>query len=100
MEFVAETMRQAATEEIGNKMERLVDDYRNLPARTPVDEIQVNEKPVVIFRTNENTWIEAIVRFLVEPKQAGPIKTRIIRKCLTRLNQSPDKALFPKGDSR
>lgn len=100
MEFIATTMTQAATEEIGDTMKRHVDQYRSLLARTPVDEIQVNEKPVVLFRTNENTWIEAIVRYLVEPKQAGPIKTRILRKCLHRLNQSPDKALFPKGDSR
>ena len=44
--------------------------YRELLAQTPVDELQVREHPSVVFRVNPNTWIEATVRYLVEPREA------------------------------
>jgi len=100
LEFVAEAMLQAAMEEIGDDMEQRVGMYRNLLAHTPVDEIDVNEKPVVLFRSHENTWIEAIVRYIVEPKRAGPVKTRILKKSLTLLNARTDASAFPNGDAR
>ena len=56
-------------EEIGEAMNERVRYYRDLLAKTPVDEIQVQEKPVVLFRVSDNTWLEAIVRYLVDPKQ-------------------------------
>lgn len=100
LDFVADTMRQVALEEIGPEMAQRVAMYRELLAQTPVDEIEVNEQPVVLFRAHENTWIEALVRFLVEPKRAGPVKTRILRQSLARLNAEPDRVLFPQGNAR
>jgi len=40
------------------------------------------------------------VRYLVEPRLAGPVKTRLTRKMLERLNAEPDKVMLPKGDAR
>jgi len=100
LDFVAETMIQVAMQELGSEMPQRVDMYRDLLSHTPVDEIEVNEKPVVLFRAHENTWIEAIVRFLVEPKQAGPVKTRILKQCLLALNAEPARVLFPQGNAR
>ena len=74
--------------------------YREILAKTPVDEIQVQEKPVVLFRVGENTWLEAIVRYLVDPKDAGPVKTELIKKMLNRLNAEQDRVMFPRADSR
>ena len=34
-----------------------------------MDELEVKEHPVVHFRVSENTWLEAIVRYLVPPHQ-------------------------------
>jgi hypothetical protein len=65
-----------------------------------VDELTVQEKPVVLFRSSENTWLEAILRYLVDPKRAGRVKTALLRKLLARLNTAPDKVLFPKGPNR
>ena len=48
----------------------------------------------------DNTWLEAIVRYLVHPKQAGRTKTLLLKKLLTRLNEHPDKVLFPKSNQR
>jgi hypothetical protein len=74
--------------------------YRELLLQTPVDELEVQERPVVVFRIAENTWIEAIVRYLVEPRRAGQVKTRLVKKMLERLNAEPEKVMFPKADLR
>jgi small-conductance mechanosensitive channel len=100
LEYVARIMREAAEEEVGEAMMERVSTYRALLQQTPVDEIEVNERPVVVFRVGDNTWIEAIVRYLVEPRRAGEVKTRLIKKMLSRLSADPQKVMFPKGDLR
>jgi hypothetical protein len=65
-----------------------------------VDELQVREHPAVVFRVNQNTWIDATIRYLVEPREAGRVKTRLIQKMLERLNAEPDRVGFPKDNLR
>src|ERR1043166_3956960 len=86
LEFVANTMREAAAEEVGEAMMERIRVFRELLAETPVDELEVREHPARVFRPSENTWIEAICRYLVEPRNSGPVKTRLVRKMLDRLN--------------
>jgi len=100
LKFVARVMRETAEEEVGEAMMERVRTYRELLQQTPVDQLEVQERPVVVFRVGQNAWVEAIVRYLVEPRRAGPVKTRLIKKMLERLNAEPGKVLFPKGDSR
>ena len=59
LEFVARTMQKITGEEIGEEMMERVGVYRDLLAKTPVDELEVREHPRVIFRVSENTWLEA-----------------------------------------
>jgi small-conductance mechanosensitive channel len=100
LEFVSRVMRETAEEDVGEIMMERVRVYRELLSQTPVNELEVKEHPVVVFRVGENTWIEAIVRYLVEPRRAGATKTRLIKKMLERLNAEPEKVMFPKGDAR
>lgn len=100
LEFISKTMQRIVEEELGQEMLQRVTQYRELLARTPVDELEVREHPRVIFRVGENTWLEAIVRYLVAPREVGPVKTRLIKKLLPALNAAPDKVLFPKGANR
>jgi small-conductance mechanosensitive channel len=100
LEFVAKVMRETAAEELGEAMMDRVKTYRELLAQTPVDQLEVKEYPAVVFRVDDNTWIDAIVRYLVEPRRAGQVKTRLIKKMLEKLNAEPEKVLFPKADSR
>jgi len=100
LEFVAETMQRVAEAEVGEHMMKQVRVFREILAQTPVDQLEVREHPAVLFRVNSNTWIDAIVRYLVHPKEAGRVKTRLIRKLLAELNKTPDKVMFPKGDAR
>jgi len=100
LEFVAKTMQEAAEEELGPAMIERVKTFRELLAHTTIDQLEVREHPAVFFRINVNTWVEAIVRYLVEPKQAGRVKTKLIKKMLERLNAEPERAKFPKSNLR
>lgn len=100
LEFIAKTMQKITEEELGKDMLERVQMFRDLLARTPVDELEVHEHPRVIFRVSDNTWLEAIVRYLVAPREAGHVKTRLIKKLLAALNAAPDRVLFPAGANR
>jgi small-conductance mechanosensitive channel len=100
LDFVANTMQAVAAEEVGEAMMERIRVYRELLAQTPVDALEVREHPSVLFRVSSNTWLEAIVRYLVHPKEAGRVKTRLIKKLLAQLNTAPERVLFPKGNAR
>jgi len=100
LEFISSTMQKITQEELGEEMMKGVNVFRDLLARTPVDELEVREQPRVIFRVSENTWLEAIVRYVVSPREAGRVKTRLIKKLLAALNAAPDKVMFPAGANR
>jgi hypothetical protein len=84
-------MQKVTEEELGKEMIDRVQTFRDLLARTRVDELEVHERPRVIFRVSENTWLEAIVRYLVSPREAGRVKTRLVKKLLAALNAAPDR---------
>jgi small-conductance mechanosensitive channel len=100
LEFVAATMKEVAEQEVGEEMMKQVEVFREILAQTPVNQVEVQERPVVLFRVNENTWLEAIVRYLVHPKEAGRVKSRLIMELLDKLNAEPDRVLFPRDSAR
>ena len=100
LEFISKTMQRITEEELGEEMLKRVQVFRELLAKTPVDELEVREHPRVIFRVSENTWLDAIVRYVVPPREAGRIKTRLIKKLLAALNAEPDRVMFPAGANR
>jgi len=100
LEFIAATMKEIAEQEVGEEMMKQVEVFREILAQTPVNHVEVQERPVVLFRASENTWLEAIVRYLVHPKEAGRVKSRLIMELLEKLNAEPDRVLFPKGNVR
>ncbi len=100
LEFVDRIMRGTVEEALGEAMIERVRTFREILAQTPVDQVEVNERPSVLFRVSSNTWVEATVRYVIEPKRAGSVKTRLIVEMLRRLNAEPQRVRFPKGDSR
>jgi len=100
LEFIAATMKEVAEREVGEEMMKQVAVFREILAHTPVNQLEVQERPVVLFRVSENTWLEAIVRYLVHPKEAGRVKTRLIKELLQRLNAEPDRVMFPRDSAR
>ena len=100
LEFISETMQRIAAEEVGERMMKQVRVFREILAQTPVDQLEVREYASVQFRVNSNTWLDAIVRYLVPPKEAGRVKTRLIKKLLAELNAAPDRVMFPKSNAR
>ena len=100
LDWVEKTIRATAKEELGTGMEEHVRELRDLIKRTPVDELEIKEYPFVNFRINPNTWVEVLLIYLVDPKQASAVRTNLIRRVIAALLQEPDKVMFPKGDAR
>src|SRR5437763_243809 len=100
LQFVSETMQRIVEEDLGEEMVKRVEVYRELLARTPVDELEVRSRPRVIFRVDEMTWLDAIVRYIVPPREAGSVKSRLIPKLLAALNEHSERVMFPKADAR
>lgn len=93
--FVLETVKRIVELEIGATMVERVKRYKVILKDTPVDELEVNEFPSVILRVNNNTWIEVMIRYLVEPKNSGKVKNRLFEVLIDELKKNPDKVVFP-----
>jgi small-conductance mechanosensitive channel len=100
LEFVASVMTETVEEEIGPRMAERIKVYRELLAETPVDRLDVAERPTVVFRIDPITWVDATVRYLVAPRNAGRRKTALTRRIIERLNAAPDRVLFPAANTR
>lgn len=100
LEFVSTTVREAAEKEVGPEMRERIRVYGELLEKTPIDPVEVRDYPTVNFRISYNTWIEASLRYLVEPKEASRVKTRLVRVILERLNAEPERVLFPNSNMR
>lgn len=98
--YVEKTLREITLQELGNDVIAHVEGLKQSFEETPVGEIPVKEFPYISFRTNANTWLEATVTYLVEPKRAAEVRSRILKKVVSGLLQQPDKVLFPKTNSR
>lgn len=95
LDFITMKMKAIVEDEIGEQMMDRVKIFRELLEETNIDEMEVNEKPSIIFRANENSWLEVVVRFLVEPKESGRTKRRLFEKLLKSLKEEPEKVIFP-----
>lgn len=100
LDWVAETARQVVHAEIGAQMQERVAQFRELLRETPVDQLTVNDVPSVMMRAHENTWIEVIVRYLVEPRESGRVRNHLFPKVKLALQQEPGRVLFPKTNLR
>lgn len=93
--FASNTIKRIVEKEIGEAMVRRVKRFKKILADTPVDELDVNEYPSVILRAHYNTWIEVMVRYLVEPKNSGRVKMKLFEATMDELKKYPDKVRFP-----
>ena len=100
LDFVESVLRESAKEVLGPGMEEKVKELKLLVQQTPVDELVIREYPFVTFRTNMNTWIEASVNYLVDPKNASATRSNILKLAVKRLLEQPDKVMFPKSNAR
>lgn len=98
--YVENILRSVTKRELGPEMAERVQHLKTLIEQTPLDEHDIKEYPFVCFRTNANTWVEALVIYLVHPKQASGIRTRIIKAAIGELLKNPDKVMFPKSNAR
>ena len=95
--FTANSIKQIVESEIGEAMFRRVNRFKKILADTPVDELDVDEYPSVIFRAHDNTWVDVKVRYLVEPKDSGKVKNKLFEAVMAELKKHPDKVIFPQS---
>lgn len=100
LSFVTEKVRAFVENEVGEAMIRRVKRYKKILDETPIDQLEVREYPSIILRAHENTWVEVVVRYLVEPKISGQVKNRIFKNLMEELRKHPDKVLFAKTNMR
>ena len=98
--FASDTIKRIVETEIGEAMVRRVKRFKKILADTPVDELDVNEYPSVILKAHNNTWIEVIVRYLVEPKNSGRVKKKLFEVVMDELKKNPEKVMFPNTNMR
>ena len=100
LNFVETTIRESTKKVLGDEMADRISDLKELVKQTPVDKLEIKEYRYVSFRTNTNTWLEAIVTYLVAPKQAALVRNRILKAVVVALLKEPDKVMFPKSNNR
>lgn len=98
--FTSDTIKRIVETEIGEAMVRRVKRFKKILKKTPVDELEVNEFPSVILKAHSNTWIEVVVRYLVEPKKSGQVKKILFDAVMEELKKNPQKVIFPNTNKR
>ncbi len=98
--FISLTVTKIAEDEIGEAMMRRVKRLKIILANSLVRKLDIKEKPSVIFTAHTNTWIEVTVRFLVEPKNSGPVKSLLFTHIMDELKKHPDKVIFPNSQMK
>lgn len=100
LEWVEKKIKEVATKELGDGMADAIERFKQLVKQTPVDELDIKEYPFVVFRINANTWVEVSVTYLVNPKKASAVRSRLIKSILKELLTERDRVMFPKSNSR
>jgi len=100
LNVIEKIMRDAYEELFGHRMKEEVIRLNREIKKTPVDEPDVTDYPVINFRVNDNTWVEALIIYLVEPKEAAIVQSMLIKRILKEFLLHPNEILFPKSNSR
>jgi small-conductance mechanosensitive channel len=98
--LVETILKEFAAKEIGSETLEQIHLYYELLKETAVDRSQIKEKPEVFYKIHENMWIEASVRYLVEPKKAGELKSKLTEQIVNEFLKHSDKIIIPLGSER
>ena len=98
--FTSETTKRIVETEIGEAMMKRVKRFKTILKNTPVDELDVYEFPSVILKAHSNTWIEAVVRYLVEPKKSRQVRKRLFNVVMDESKKNPQKVILPNTSRR
>ncbi len=100
MQYVEDTIKRITKQELDQDMDEKIESLKEYMKNTPIGDVDIKEYPFVSFRTNANTWVEAMVTYLVKPKKATDTRTRIIKRVVAELLKEPDRVMFPKSNAR
>jgi len=98
--FVEEMCIKITSDFLGEQMIERVQQYKVLLSASAIDNLTVNERPSVVFRSGKDTWIDVNLRYLVYPREQGRVRSRIVQLLLEELNKHPSRVQFPAGTHR
>lgn len=98
--FVEQTCIQITSDFLGEQMIERVQQYKALLSASAIDNLTVNERPSVVFRSGKDAWIDVNLRYLVYPREQGRVRSRIVQLLLEELNKHPNRVQFPSGTHR
>jgi small-conductance mechanosensitive channel len=90
LDFVEKVMNEITVRELGAEQVKRIKEFKEDVERTSVDEEGIKEHPVVSFNIKGETWIQATVTYAVEPKLAGELRSRLIKKIMKELKIMPE----------
>lgn len=90
LDFVEKVMKEITVGELGAEQVKKIKEFKQGVQRTSVDEEGIKEHPVVSFNIKGETWIQATVTYAVEPKLAGELRSRLIKKIMKELKIMPE----------
>lgn len=93
--FTSDTIKRVVETKIGEAMVKRVKRFKKVLADTPVDELNVHEYPTVFLRAHNNTFVEVVVRYLVDPKNSGRVRKELFEVVMDELKKHPEKVIFP-----
>jgi small-conductance mechanosensitive channel len=99
-DYISVLCKKVVEEELGQAFFEEASRYKEILKKLTLDTDQISTAPEVIYRSNENTWIECIVRYPTHPIHASRIKSSLIEKLLFEFNRSKEKVMFPEGAGR
>lgn len=100
LRFIEDSIKTIVKNELDQSLEEKIEKLRTFIETTPISKVNIKEYPSVSFRINSNTWVEVTVTYLVDPRKAADVRSRIIKEVLDQLLKAPEKALFPKSNAR
>lgn len=100
LDYVSEVLRSEAIKVLGPDMRQHLEELQLMVQSSEVDDLIIRDYPFVTVRTNDNTWIQLTLVYLVPPRQASTFRTNILKSALKILNQQPEKVMFPAGANR
>jgi small-conductance mechanosensitive channel len=85
---VEKIMKEIATQELGTQLIEEIKNFKESVKYTTIDDSDINAYPFVSFTIKEDTWIQAIVTYAVDPKKAVEVRSSLIKKIMAELQKT------------
>lgn len=101
--FISENLIKIVEKELGLDYLKRARMYKEIlinDARAHVFPEHLEPQPKIFFRMDPNMWLEVKVQYLVQPRESGVVKNKIVKATMETFAHSPDKVQLPLESER